>query len=276
MTAHDINMGTQSLDRAIAILRLVANRSGRGIRLTDITQQSGLAKPTAHRILRALQRQGLIDQDAGTDLYHLGPETFVLGTLAAERYGIHRASLPSLARLAAQSADTCFLTALRGWHGVCLHREEGGFPIRTHALQAGDRHPLGVGAGSLAILAALTDEQVEMALAANAEELSTCYPLFTRDFLLEEVELTRRQNYAFNPGRFVPGSWAVGVAIMNQRGQCEGAVSIAAIDQRLQKPRRQEIAEMLQAEAQRISQMLADPSRVASSPQRQTASASRR
>jgi DNA-binding IclR family transcriptional regulator len=84
--------GTQSLDRAVAVLRIVASRAGKGIRLVDVVERSGLSKPTVHRLLQALERQGLVAQDMDTRLYHLGPEAFVIGTLAAERYGIQRAA----------------------------------------------------------------------------------------------------------------------------------------------------------------------------------------
>ena len=67
----------------------------------------------------------------------------------------------SLIALAAESGDSSFVSLRRGSYSVCLQREEGDFPIRTHVLQAGARHPLGVGAGAMAILAALTEAEAE-------------------------------------------------------------------------------------------------------------------
>lgn len=135
--ARQEGSGTQSLLRALGVLRLVASHSGRGIRLADVVERSGLTKPTAHRLLQALEQEGFLAQDAASRLYHLGPEAYVIGTLAGDRYGFRRAALPSLARLAAASEDTAFLTVRRDLHGVCLHREEGSFPIRSYVLQVG-------------------------------------------------------------------------------------------------------------------------------------------
>lgn len=251
--------GTQALDRAAGLLRLVASATGRGARLADLIVQSGLSKPTAHRLLRALERLGLVDQDPGTRLYHLGPEAFVIGALAAERFGIHRAALPSLARLAAVSEDTAFLSVRRDWHAVCLHREEGTFPIRTHVLNAGDRHPLGVGAGSLAILAALTANEAEAAIAASAGEIEARYPTLSAALLHDLVAQTRARGYAFNPGLLMAGSWGVGVPVLNREGRCEGALSIAAIEARLGETRQQELAALLKTEAHRLAERLAKP-----------------
>lgn len=251
--------GTQSLDRALSVLRIVAGRAGRGIRLVEAVEQSGLSKPTVHRLLQALERQGFIAHDAGTRLYHLGPESFVIGTLANERFGIHRAALPSLSRLASVSEDTCFLTVRRDCHGVCLHREEGAFPIRSHVLQIGDRHPLGIEAGSLAILAALPPTEVAAIIAQNAPELDSRYPGFSPSLVHEQVEITRANGFALNQGRLTIGSWGLGVAVLNGEGRCEGALSIAAIETRLESPRREHLVAGLLAEAQRLSSRLERP-----------------
>lgn len=257
-TGGDVS-GTQALDRAAGLLRLVASATGRGARLADLIVQSSLSKPTAHRLLRALERLGFVDQDPETRQYHLGPEAFVIGALAAERFGIHRAALPSLARLAALSEDTAFLSVRRDWHAVCLHREEGTFPIRTHVLNPGDRHPLGVGAGSLAILAALTADEAEAAIAASSEEIEARYPAISPPLLRDLVAETRTRGYAINPGLLMVSSWGVGVPVLNREGRCEGALSIAAIEARLGEARQQELAELLKAEAQRLAERLAKP-----------------
>ena len=62
---------------------------------------------------------------------------------------------------------------------VCVLREDGDYPLKTHVLLPGDRHPLGVGAGSLAILAALPDDEVDACLQANAALIARRYPHYS-------------------------------------------------------------------------------------------------
>ncbi|MCG5242502.1 helix-turn-helix domain-containing protein [Azospirillum doebereinerae] len=83
--------GTQSLERAIALLRAVAASDPEGARLADLMAGAGLSKATTHRLLTALAREGLIEQDAGSRRYHPGPDLDALGQLAAAR---HRPPLP--------------------------------------------------------------------------------------------------------------------------------------------------------------------------------------
>jgi DNA-binding IclR family transcriptional regulator len=56
--------------------------------LSDLIAQSGLGKPTVRRLMLALIRSGLVEQDSATRLYLLGEESYVLGTLATPRHGL--------------------------------------------------------------------------------------------------------------------------------------------------------------------------------------------
>ena len=77
----------------------------------------------------------LIEQDAASRRYRLGQEVYVLGTLAARRHGLLEQAAESLRRLSGATGDTSFVSARHGDFVLCLHREEGSHPVRTHALQ---------------------------------------------------------------------------------------------------------------------------------------------
>lgn len=252
--------GTQSIERALSLLLQVGRADGQGARLTDLVAASGLAKPTARRALGALVRTGLLEQDETSRRYHLGPESYVLGTLAARRFGVHAQAIDGLVRLAQASGDTAFLSVRRDLHVVCLQREEGPFPIRSHVLQAGDRHPLGVGAGSLAVLAALPDEEVTRAIVTNAAIIKAKYPAYSPASLREAVARTRKDGYALNPGLLMAGSWGIGVVVRDPRGRPVYSVSLAAIESRLDAARRAELVPLLKAEASKLERLLQESS----------------
>ncbi|WP_127091192.1 IclR family transcriptional regulator [Aquabacter cavernae] len=258
--------GTRSIERAIALLLLVGRAGAAGARLSDLVATSSLPKPTVRRVLLALVRSGLLDQDGQTRRYHIGPEAYVLGTLASARFGIHALSLDGLARLARESGDCAFLSVPRDDFAVCIHREEGPFPIRTHVLQAGDRHPLGIGAGSLALLSALPDDEAEAVLARNAALVAADYPAYPPEVLRALVAQTRARGYAVNPGLVVAGSWGVGVAVPGPDGRPVGALSIAAIESRLTEDRQRLVAPLLMREADRLAAALAGASHTSQKP----------
>ena len=244
--------GSQSVDRALRLLALVGRGAERGAQLSDMVEASGLNKPTTRRLLLALMRAGLVEQEARTRRYYLGEEAYVLGTLASRRHGLLELAMESLRNLSEITMDTSFVSVKRGNYAVCLHREEGTYPVRTHALQAGNQHPLGIGAGSLAMLAALDDIEVERVLAANGKVLGTQYASYSEEQIRQDVARTRERGYALNPGRIVAGSWGLGAAIMFPDGRVAGALSIAAIDIRMSPERQPELAHHIKREVERI------------------------
>lgn len=258
LSSRDEMSGSQSVDRALALLALIGREPAEGLPLSEIVAASGLNKPTARRLLLALMRAGLVEQEPRTRHYGLGEQAFVLGVLAARRHDLPQLAMDSLRRLAAQTQDTSFLTVRRALYAVCLHREEGAYPVRTHALQVGDQHPLGVGAGSLAILAALPDDDVDRILTAQAAVLEARYPLFGPATLRDDVAATRARGFALNPGRVVASSWGIGAAFRYPDGRIAGAFSIAAIDSRMAPARQAELGALLAAEVRQMEAVLGE------------------
>jgi len=250
--------GSQSVDRALRLLALIGREPAGGLPLAEIVTGSGLNKPTARRLLLALIRAGLVEQEPQTRHYCLGEEAFVLGILASRRHGLLELAMESLRRLSDATMDTSFLSILRENYSVCLHREEGTFPVRTHALQTGQQHPLGVGAGSLAMLAALADDDVDRIIAANTPVLLSQYPGFAPEFIRSDLALARQRGFAVNPGRLVASSWGIGAAFRYPDGRVAGALSLAAIDSRMQPERQEELAAHLAPEVARMERLLGE------------------
>ncbi|MBR9891340.1 IclR family transcriptional regulator [bacterium] len=249
--------GSQSVDRALALLGMVGRQTEDGASLAELVAQSGLNKSTLRRLLLALMRNGMVEQNPESRRYYLGEEAYILGTFAARRHGLLELSLETLKRLAQETGDAAFLSVPRGASALCLHREDGTYPIRSYALLAGGMHPLGVGAGSLAMLAALPEDEAEAMLELNAARLAADYPLLPADEIRARVAQTRDSGFALNPGLVVPDSWGLGVALRRPDGSLAGALSLAAIESRMQPPRRDALVAQLQAGARTIETTLA-------------------
>jgi DNA-binding IclR family transcriptional regulator len=251
--AAEDRTGTQSVERAVALLRAVAARDGSGARLVELVGDVGLAKATVRRLLGALEREGLVEQEGDSRRYHLGAGLIGLGSIAGSRFGVRRLALPGLARLAEESGDTVYLSVRSALDAVCLDRREGDFPIRTLTLSVGDRRPLGIGAGSLALLSALPESQA--VIEANAARFGRFG--LDADAISALVDRTREAGVAFNYGLVVPGMSALGVAVRNPRGEPEAALSVAAVSQRMEPERRAWLAGLLKREAAALEREIA-------------------
>ncbi len=119
---------------------------------------ASLDKSTAHRLLQRLVDERLLVRDDDHHGYRLGPLLYELGLAALPANNLREVAKPALELLAKSTGDMAFLVGRSGYESVCLDRIEGNFAIQTMTQGIGDRHPLGIGAGGLAILAALAEE----------------------------------------------------------------------------------------------------------------------
>ncbi len=248
--------GLKTVKRAASVLRALSEHDSPGMRLSDLAEATGLHKATAYRILATLIGEGLVEQDQGRR-YHLGAETWVLGMAAAPRFDIRQLAAPALDRISEATGDTVFLSIQSNLEAICIDRREGSFPIRTLTLEIGSRRPLGVGAGSLALLAFLSDEEIERTIAANAKRLAR-YPRLGPDDINILVAEARANGHSFNDGRIVSGMSAVGVPVFGYRDRPTAALSCAAISNRMEQDRRATIVALLLEEAEAIARQL-DP-----------------
>ena len=255
--------GAQVVARIALLLRLVG-RNPSGTPLAEIVRDSGLTRPTVHRLLTSLAAEGLLDHDAVRHTWHYGPEVFVMGTVAAACYPIEELARPSLVRLAEETGESAFLSIRRGAETVCLLREEGSFPIRSFVLHEGVRFPLGVASAGMAILAYLPDAEVDALLAdTGLGETETIAARWGAQHspasIRANLERTRVTGYAVNPGLILEGSWGMGAAIFDRSGRPGWALSLTGIEPRFKPERQKVLGQLLLEEASRITQTLQRP-----------------
>ncbi|MBF6348239.1 MULTISPECIES: IclR family transcriptional regulator [Nocardia] len=241
--------------RAVSLLRAVAAEGEQGVTTSELARRAGLARPTAHRLLVALADEGFLDRDAGSGRWLLGPELFLMGSLAAERYDITHAARPVLRELARETGESAFLSARRGDETVCLTSEEGSFPLRSHVLYPGIRFPLGVASAGLVILAHLPDRDIEDYL-AHIDLSGDWGAAHARGELTRRVAATRESGWCVNPGLLVEGSWGMAAAVFDRRDEPQWALSLTGVESRFRADRRPELGRLLLRHAHNLSREL--------------------
>lgn len=248
--------GAQTLRRGLGILKLLARYQPEGLGVSDIARKLELNKATAVRLTRTLMDEQFVAQDNDTRRYHLGPETFAVGLAAEPHYALQRIAAPHLRALALETGDWLFFSVRHGLEAICLSRESGDIPYPQTSLRVGDRHPLGLGAGGLAILAALPEDEAETVITINAPEIARRYPQMTEDIVRDWHQSARDQGYSVIPGVLSPGFWGIGVPVLRPDGRPLAAIVLLASAVRLGYARQATIA----ARLQRVSRELMLPS----------------
>ena len=249
--------GTQSVARAARLLRLVSAAGTEGRHVVELAGDARLTRPTAHRLLAALRREGLVDQDERTGRWVTGPELYLMGTVAAARYDITDIARDIVRSLAVRTEESAFLSVRRGDETVCLLREEGSFPIRSFVLSEGVRFPLGVASAGLAILAFLDPHDVDAYFDRHPELADRYGAAHGEKRLRARLRETAERGYAVNPGLIVEGSYGLGAAVFTREGHPQWALSLTGVEFRFAPERRAELGRILLAHAHQLSTRIA-------------------
>jgi DNA-binding IclR family transcriptional regulator len=216
--------GTQTIDRAVLLLRLVATFSAQGARLTDLAGESGLPAPTVRRILKRLAEHGLIAQAADGHRYSLGPlaqELALSGGRARAAAERHR---PLMQRLVAETGATLYLLAQSGLDSLCIARLDPARPRRPATLEVGARLPLGAGVGGMVLLAELPAGEIARVVAANAA-LYARFMRTTGTSFHDHLRAAQRDGFVIRRSPVTPGLVGFGVPLRLGPGPADLALA---------------------------------------------------
>jgi DNA-binding IclR family transcriptional regulator len=244
-----------SIARAAQVLDVLADHPD-GAALTEVAARTALTKSSAHRVLSALQSVEFVTQDPQSRAYRLAVR---LGQLS-QRAGLidlEAVARRGMARLATATGDTVFLSIPEGPAAVCVARTVGDYPIRTLTLDRGDRRPLGVGAGALALYGAMP--------AAARQRVCTINALWLDEYGADHAQLERlkaeadRRGYAWNCGNVVAAMSAAALPIITRSGRLVAALAVGAINERMTEDRLGDVVlPALRAEAARLTDRLSE------------------
>jgi DNA-binding IclR family transcriptional regulator len=236
--------GSQTVDRALALVQLVAAQAGQGLRLSELASASGLDRATTYRLLVSLTNRGFLDQDSATKRYRLGLEFFALAATASNQIDLGAVARDVLQDLAQKSGDTAMFCVRSGQSLFCVDVEFGDFPVKAVPMDIGSHRPLGAGSASLAILSAMQDYEVEAVLKRSAARLAE-FPNQDPKTIRQAVTECRARGYALAPEDPAGRIMGLSVAITSRTGRPLGALTLAGIPERLAPDRITELGAIL-------------------------------
>ncbi|MFB8282239.1 MULTISPECIES: IclR family transcriptional regulator [Nocardia] len=222
----------QSIERAAAILRLLARGAGR-LGVGEIAGALDLAKPTAHGILRTLQGVGFVEQDSATGKYQLGAALLHLGTSYLDANELRSRAINWADALAARTGEAVRIGAPVDGAVVVVHHVFR--PDNTEqALELGELLPPHATALGKVLLAF----DAELAAAVRGGDL----PSLTRRTIVDRVALNRalaavrQAGWAGDTEEFRPGEAGIAAPIRAHGGLVVGAIGISGPVDRLCDP----------------------------------------
>jgi DNA-binding IclR family transcriptional regulator len=219
----------QSIERAAAILRLLARGSGR-LGVSEIAGSLGLARGTTHGILRTLHTVGFVEQDADTGKYRLGAALLHLGTSYLDVNELRSRAINWADALAARSGEAVRIgTPLDGKVLVVHHVFRPDDTLQT--LDVGTLLPTHASALGKVLLAYNTDAVLNGSLEQFARRTVTR----ARD-LARVLAQVRDLGWAEEIEEMTVGEAGIAAPIRGQGGLVVGAMGISGAIERICGP----------------------------------------
>jgi IclR family transcriptional regulator, acetate operon repressor len=249
-TLSELNGDTPAL-RLFALLELVASKD-EFVSLQSLVEETGLPKPTLHRMLQQLEGAGLLVRQSdgrhygtGTRLRRLAEDLLLNATQHGARHAVLR-------NLVEEIGESCNVTALSGNEVVYLDRVETPEPLRFY-LHAGSRVPVHCSASGKMILSQLSPSQRRKLLAHAPLKQYTPNTVTDLDLLEEELKRVRRDGFALDDEEFLPGLVCVAVLVPTDTGRSNLCLAAQAPVMRLTTDKALQLLPALQRAAQAIS-----------------------
>lgn len=240
----------QLLERAMTIAKVLATEtSENSLSISELSAKCDLPLSTLHRILKAMIKQGMIEQDEQTKQYRLGTIWMELGLQVYDTMDYISKIRPELERLARNVEESVYLSKPAGLDTIIIERiDSAANPIRIYD-QLGIRIPMHIGAANKAILAAMPIGQAK-------EIIEQLLPHEEIAEFEAQLAIIKQQGFAISHGERTAGTSSIAVSILNGFGEVVGAVSIGFVNFNVSPEHIQKLTDSLVETGKRVSAKL--------------------
>lgn len=215
--------GDNTALRVLRVLEAVGQPGGPH-RLGGVAVETGLAKPTVHRILRTLTESGYVIAD-GSGTYGPGPRAYALSAVfAASR---HTDTDSILQQFQSEVDQTVHIALRSGQRAVYVRKIDSAGPYQM-ASRIGGQLPLHCTAIGKAILAHSEEEEVNAAL-ENELPRRTPGTITDPPALTAELARVRERGYAVDDEENEPTIRCLAAPLLDRTGHAVGGISISTI-----------------------------------------------
>ena len=242
----------ETLARGLTLLKCFEEERDE-LSLKDLALISGLAKPTAMRMLRTLEQSGFVSRYG--DLYRVGPQCLALGRLYRFDEDLQQRAVPIMQSLGEQVNEVIQLGIVSEGEVLYLERYQPRRSVMVSPVvtRPGSTRPPYTTALGKAILASQEDQKTRSYLDTVELMAHTGSTITNPEKMIEEIELTRRRGYAVDNCETDPEVRCVGAPIFAGSDTPAAALSISAPEFRLSSGLLEDFGTLVKQAAAEIS-----------------------
>ena len=191
--------------------------------LSDVATATGLARPTARRLLLTLEELGFVRTAGGA--FSLTPKVLTLGTAYVGALGLWGIARPHLEALVAATGESSSMAQLDGSDIVYVARVSVPKLIALR-VEIGTRFPAVQTSQGKVLLAALSSGELEEALAEPSRAGLPPYICRSAEQLRDELTQVRARGWALADEELAPGVRSVAVPVRDGAGAVRAAMNV--------------------------------------------------
>jgi DNA-binding IclR family transcriptional regulator len=219
--------GVQSIEVGGRILKVLVEKS-QPMMLRDIAGSADIVSARAHTYLVSFRKMGLVEQDAASGQYQIGPFALQLGVARLKSFPPLRVAGDAVVNL----ADELGLMV-----GISVWGNQGPTVVQLH--EAGDQLSVNVRAGTVFSVTGtatgrafaaylpqkITDPLVKVELREGPSQRRVGIPT-SRAELSQQIAKIRRLGYASTEGLPIPGINAISAPVFDHSGAMQLAITL--------------------------------------------------
>ena len=241
----------QSVDRAMLLLEALGEDE-EGYRLTDLAIRTGLSPSTAHRLLTTLEKRRFVAFDQSDAMWHIGRQSFAIGSAFIRRRNFVAPALPFLRRLRDLTHETANLGVIDDGEVIVLTQVESREIMRA-ITRVGGRAPMAASGIGKAILATYSDDDVVAIIQRHGMKRLTPKSIARAGELRDALAVVRRDGYALDDEEFVTGLRCVAAVVYNDQAEALAAISVSGLAARVPEKRVPELGRLVRETARELT-----------------------
>ena len=263
--------GVQSVDRALLIIETLAE-DDEGYRLTDLAVRTGLSSSTVHRLLTTLEKRRFVQFDRDELMWHIGAQSFAVGSTFVRRRNFVTQALPYLRKLrkkyaVIQDDDRLVTTLQKLWWGAWkgpssesrgLSREvhQASREIMRSVTKVGGRVPMVASGLGKALLSTYSEQDVFAIIQREGMPRLTSKSIVRAGELSKSLHDIRQQGYSVDDEEALIGLRCVSAVVYDDCSEPLAAISVSGKASRVPNDRLPVLGKLVQEVAAELTKAL--------------------
>lgn len=240
----------QALDRAMDVLDCLAAKSG--MTLTEIAEKLQQSPATIYRVLSTFETRQVVEMDASSQEWFIGPASFRLGSAFLRRTDLVERARPLMRELMEETGETANLGTEISGEVMFISQVETHENIRAF-FPPGATSPMHASGIGKVLLAYAGQSIIEKYVTQENLETFTEHTICYKDELYAELNKIKAQGFAFDDEEKNIGMRCIAAPIFNFYGEAVAGISISGPTARLSLHRIASVSKIVKQKADILS-----------------------